>query len=231
MYPGLDIPSRHSTISEVSALEEKEAELVERERSESQVVSKKRTLHPGLKNCPALKFITRRDLYSFLSSAGVSLCWSSVCMCVYMCMYVVLHIHASCRVSFRRGGIRRPPPENLLPLYNQTAEQELKIAIFTSIALESISDDLTSQIFSGGEGGGGASPHLLHVDGTRYSVAPQTFTLLCFVPLVIFSKRNAVMCACIFLCVCMCGNGSTYRTYIGKFACYNIIFVFFNVIS
>lgn len=56
-----------STVVEPTPKEEEkeEEELVEREARRSQELS------PDLMDLPALKFITRKDLYTFLSSAGV----------------------------------------------------------------------------------------------------------------------------------------------------------------
>ena len=65
---GLTTSLRMSTVVEPTPKEEEkeeEEEVVEREARRS------RELSPGLMDLPALKFITRKDLYTFLSSAGV----------------------------------------------------------------------------------------------------------------------------------------------------------------
>lgn len=51
----------------------------------------------GLLKSPALLFITRKDLYSFLSSAGVSVC--CVCMCVQVAVVVMSQMHMYMYVS------------------------------------------------------------------------------------------------------------------------------------
>ena len=61
---------RMSTVVEPTP--DKEEKQEEEEVVVEQEAHRSRELTPGLMDLPALKFITRKDLYTFLSSAGVS---------------------------------------------------------------------------------------------------------------------------------------------------------------
>ena len=86
-----NVSPRSTSVTPVDMSHDQE-QLSPDQEEEKDVDSKKRKfsrkLSKGLMECPALNFITRRDLYTFLSAAGVS---TRVCIYMYVhfvCMYV-----------------------------------------------------------------------------------------------------------------------------------------------
>lgn len=58
---------------------------------------RERVLSPALLNCPALQFITRKDLYLFLNSAGVRSCGVPCMSVCILCMCVHVRVFLSIR--------------------------------------------------------------------------------------------------------------------------------------
>ena len=86
-----NVSPRSTSVTPVDMSHDQE-QLSPDQEEEKDIDSKKgkfsRKLSKGLMECPALNFITRRDLYTFLSAAGVS---TRVCIYMYVhfvCMYV-----------------------------------------------------------------------------------------------------------------------------------------------
>ena len=94
-----NVSPRSTSVTPVDMSHDQE-QLSPDQEEEKDIDSKKgifsRKLSKGLMECPALTFITRRDLYTFLSAAGVSCTCIYVCtfcMYMYVCMYVCIYIH------------------------------------------------------------------------------------------------------------------------------------------